>query len=319
MLSYESFKKRVLREFLDYMPERYADCELEVRKVPKVNSCLTGVVIKPRKKGSYCGPTFYLERMYDQYCQCESFEKVMANQAIYLEESLKYLPKDIMELDFTTIKDKIVFQIVNTKENEEMINICPHRNVMDLTVVYRVILNVDEEGVSGFLITNDIASAEDLTEPLLYSLAKKNTKKMFPFRSERIEHSMIRLMKRWGADKYDIESAFPAIDDVPDNEKVYVISNKYEFFGANALLYSDVIGKVAKNIGTDCYVLPSSVHDLVVLSTDIFTERTKLINLVRETNNEHLRLSERLSDSIYLYSIIDGTINQISEPMEDAS
>ena len=104
MMDYESFKKRVMREFLDYMPEKYQDCELELRKVPKVNTCLTGVVIKPKgKKKSYCSPTFYMERMYDQYLDCNSFEKVMANQAIYLEESLKYMPEDVMKLDFATI------------------------------------------------------------------------------------------------------------------------------------------------------------------------------------------------------------------------
>ena len=319
MMDYESFKERVMREFLDYMPERYAGCELELRKVPKVNTCLTGVVIKPKEKCSFCGPTCYMERMYDQYKNCESFEKVMANQAIYLEESLKYLPKDILELDIASMKDKIVFQVVNTKENQEMISLCPHRNFMDLTAVYRAITKVDEDGVSGFLITNDIAKAEDLTEKALYAMAKKNTKKLFPFKRERIEETMIRMMKRWGANDKDIDESFPYIDDVPEKERVYVISNQFEFFGANALLYKDVIGDVAKSIGTDCFILPSSVHDLVVLSTDIFGESTKLINLVRETNSEHVRTSDRLSDSIYLYSLANNKINMVTAPMEEAS
>ena len=93
MMSYERFKKRVMKEFLDYMPERYAGCELELRKVPKVNMCLTGIVIKPKNiKGSFCSPTFYMESLYDQYLDCDSFEKVMSNQAVYLAESMKYLP-----------------------------------------------------------------------------------------------------------------------------------------------------------------------------------------------------------------------------------
>lgn len=320
MLSYESFKKRVMKEFLDYMPERYADCELELRKVPKVNMCLTGVVIKPKgNTGSYCSPTFYLERMYDQYRNCDSFEKVMANQAIYLEESLKYLPDNILKLDLATLKDKIVFQVVNTRENKEMIDLCPHRDFMDLTIVYRVIVKIDDTGVSGFLITNDIADAEDLSEKLLYQLAKKNTKKLFPFRSERIEETMGRLMRKWGADDKDIKESFPDIENVPANERVYVISNEYEFFGANALLYKDVIGKVVRNIGTDCYILPSSVHDLVILSTDTFKESTKLISLVKETNNEHVRISDRLSDSIYRYSIVDGSLNMVEERIDEVS
>ena len=69
---------------------------------------------------------------------------------------------------------------------------------------------------------------------------------------------------------------------------------------------------------TDCYVLPSSVHDHVVLSTDVFSETDKLADLVRETNNEHVRISDRLSDSIYLYSIVDGSLNRIV-PEEEVS
>ena len=314
MLNYESFKKRVLKEFLDYMPERYSDCEIELRRVPKVNTCLTGVVLKPKnQKGSFCSPTFYMESMYDQYRNCDSFEKVMANQAIYLEESLKYLPEEILSIDFSELKDKIVFQIVNTDQNKEMIALCPHRSFMDLTIVYRVILNVDKDGVSGFLVTHDIARAEDLTEEILFSLAKKNTKKIFPFKAERIEKTMSRMMKRWGAGRDDIEAAFPDLDAVPNRERVFVISNKYEFFGANALLYSEVIGRVVKKIGTDCYILPSSVHDLVVLSTDVFSESSKLISLVRETNNDHVRATDRLSDNIYRYSIVDGSLFQVNE------
>jgi hypothetical protein len=282
--------------------------------------CLTGVVIKPKgKKGSYCSPTFYLERMYDQYKNCDSFEKVMANQAIYLEESLKYLPDDILKIDISSMKDKIIFQVVNTNENKEMIDLCPHRKFLDLTIVYRVIIKIDDTGVSGFLITNDIAEAEELTEKVLYQLAKKNTKKLFPFKSERIEETMGRLMRRWGADDREIEESFPDIDNIPANERVYVLSNEYEFFGANALLYKDVIGKVVKNIGTDCYILPSSVHDLVILSTDAFKESGKLINLVKETNNDHVRVSERLSNSIYRYNIVNGSLNRISEEMDEVS
>ena len=129
---------------------------------------------------------------------------------------------------------------------------------------------------------------------------------------------MCRLMKKWGATDEEVDSSFPDMDSVPNSEQVYVISNKYEFFGANALLYKDVIGKVAKNIGTDCYVLPSSVHDLVVLSTEAFSEKAKLMELVRETNHEHVKVSDRLSDSIYIYSIVDGSINKV-ETEEEAS
>ena len=75
---------------------------------------------------------------------------------------------------------------------------------------------------------------------------------------------------------------------------------------------------MAGKIGTDCYILPSSVHDLFILSAETYFKQNKLANIVRTTNNESVRPSERLSDSIYLYSLNDQKIS-LASVEEDAS
>ena len=313
LMDYDEFKERVMNEFIDYLPERYSDCVLELHQVPKLNEVLTGIAIKPREPcKAFIAPTFYMERLYAQYEESGSFEQTMSDQAVYLEESIKFIPKNILSLDFSKVKEKIVFQIVNTADNVEMLVKCPHRNFEDLSVVYRAITGISNSGVSGFLITNDIAEVEGLSEEELYNYAFENTKRLFPFKSERIEVIMRRLMRRWGADEDEIKEAFPGYTKTPLKERVYVVTNKHDFFGANALLYRDVIADVAKKIGTDCYILPSSVHDLIVLSTDTYYKQNKLANIVKTTNNESVRPSERLSDSVYMYSISDGRITRAS-------
>ena len=117
-------------------------------------------------------------------------------------------------------------------------------------------------------------------------------------------------MRRWGADEEEIKEAFPGYTKTPLKERVYVVTNKHDFFGANALLYSDVIAEVANKIGTDCFILPSSVHDLIVLSTDTYYKQNSLANIVKTTNSESVRPSERLSDSIYMYSMSNGSITR---------
>ena len=313
LMDYDEFKERVMNEFIDYLPERYSDCVLELHQVPKLNEVLTGIAIKPREPcKAFIAPTFYMERLYSQYEESGSFERTMSDQAIYLEESIKYIPKNILSLDFSKVKEKIVFQIVNTADNVEMLIKCPHRNFEDLSVVYRAITGISNSGVSGFLITNDIAEVEGLSESELYKYAFENTKRLFPFKSERIEVIMRRLMRRWGADEDEIKEAFPGYTKTPQKERIYVVTNKHDFFGANALLYSDVIADVANKIGTDCYILPSSVHDLIVLSTDTYYKHNKLANIVKTTNTESVRPSERLSDSVYMYSLSDGSITRAS-------
>ena len=71
---------------------------------------------------------------------------------------------------------------------------------------------------------------------------------------------------------------------------------------------------------------PSTVHkechrllQPVVVFPDVFGESSRLIDLVRETNSEHVRVSDRLSDSVYYYSIVDGSLNRIATPDEEVS
>lgn len=313
MMDFEEFRKRVLEEFLDYMPERYYDCKLVEHKVNKVNEELTGIIITPKeKKGSFIAPTFYLERMYDQYLEEGNFERTMANQAKYLEESIKSVPSIPDLSNLSRYKDKVIFQLISKDMNEALIDKCPHRDFEDLSVIYRAITHVDGHGLSGFLITNEVASSAGWDEPELFECAKKNTPHMLPFMVERIEQTLMRLISRNSGNDKNINEEFPGFNMVPNNERVYIVTNSIGYFGADALLYPDVIKRAADIIGTDCYVLPSSIHDLIILSSEFYNGQNKLLDLVRETNLTQVAPKERLSDSIYYYSRENNQIKRIS-------
>lgn len=320
MLTVETFTKYVMKNLLSFMPDEYQDCKLQIRKVPKVNEVLTGVVIVPKaKKKSFVSPTFYIERMYEQYTQSGDLEGTMRKQAEYLEESKKCLPPEtkLMMMGSDLIRtDMVVFQLVNAAANAEMLKICPHRDFGCLAAVYRIIVSIDNAGVSGFLVTNDIAEVENWSEEYLYELAKTNTPKIFPFTVERIEDTMMRMMKRWGNTDTRKE-IFPDYDTIPTEQRTFVISNKYEFFGANVLMFPEEIRKVAEQIGTDVYVLPSSVHDVVVLSDKAFTEKNKLIGLVKSTNADHVRPQDRLADLMWKYTLDTNELTEVVEVVEE--
>ena len=312
MLNYDEFKERVINEFLDYLPSKYKDCEIKVHEVPKVNKVLTGIVIVPKKKNkkSMIMPTFYMERLYEQYLETGNFESMMQRQAVYLEQSSKFLPKELCGTNLEDYQDRIVFQLVNTMENLVLLAKCPHRNFEDLSVIYRAITNYNDSGVSGFLLTNDVAESLNWTEEFLYEKAIKNTRRLFPFVNMRIEEMMMKIMGQ-GCSKENMSRLFPEYDKMTSEECVYVITNKSQFFGSAALLYPEVIGRVADKIGTDCYVLPSSLHEIIVLSANAYSDKNKLAGIVCGTNEKHLRDEEKLSDSLYFFDIKSRNIRRI--------
>ena len=115
LLSYEEFQERVMNEFIDFLPEKYSDCTLQLIQIPNQNNVLTCITIKPQNAIEYyVPPVFSVEKLYSHYEECCSLEKTMEDQAVYLEESNCFITKNILSLYFSRLREKTVFQIINS-------------------------------------------------------------------------------------------------------------------------------------------------------------------------------------------------------------
>lgn len=307
MLNFANFTDRVIRDFSGYLPEPYSDSEIELRKVSKVNTCLTGLIIKPKgKKGNLIRvcPTFYVEHMYEDYLDDVSFDECMRRQAEFFVRALDRIPNLPVSFDSDYILSNVVPQMVNTKNNKEMLESCPHREFLDLSVVYRVVVSRGKNNVSSFLVTNEIVKAEELVEEELFKASMKNNQKYFPSKAERIEKMLLRLVG-------DVEMPYGDLEQVPEERRLYVITNDYGFFGANAILNNDFIREVAEKFGTDCYILPSSINEVIILSANCNSAEV-LMSEVKEINRNSVEPGERLSDNVYLFKLEDNSISVAS-------
>ena len=50
--------------------------------------------------------------------------------------------------------------------------------------------------------------------------------------------------------------------------QMYVLTNKYKLWGAAAFLYPGVLKATAKRFGKDLIILPSSVHEVILIPQD---------------------------------------------------
>lgn len=305
MLNFADFTDRVIRDFSGYLPEPYSDGEIELRKVSKVNTCLTGLIIKPKgKKGNLVCPTFYAEYMYEDYLDDVSFDECMRRQAKNFVEALDRITNIHVRIDSDFILSNVVPQMVNTKNNKEMLESCPHREFLDLSVVYRVVVSRGKNDVSSFLVTNEIVKAEKLVEEELFEASMKNNQKYFPSKAKRIEEVLLRLGE-------DVEMPYGDLEQVPVERRLYVITNDYGFSGANVILNNDFIREVAEKIGTDCYILPSSINEVLILSANCNSAEV-LMSEVKEINRNSVEPRERLSDNVYLFKLEDNSVSVAS-------
>ena len=90
------------------------------------------------------------------------------------------------------------------------------------------------------------------------------------------------------------------IREVPPEQTLWIISNNRGIDGAVSLLYENELHELAENLESDLYILPSSVHEVLAVSTEL-TEPEELAQMVAEVNMQKVALEERLSNQVYHY------------------
>lgn len=186
-------------------------------------------------------------------------------------------------------KEQIVYGLINTLHNRELLEDVPHREFHDLSIVYYEV-KIEDDIPCIFLISNQQAKVEGLSEEELYELAKKNT----PEISLPHVQSIAEFIEEIGYSK-KIEAT-----ELPDNVR-YFISNVRHKHGAIAILYENVLDELAQKVGTDLYLLPSSVHEFVAVSVE-GEDLDKLEEQVHYVNITRVEFNERLSNQIYHYN-----------------
>lgn len=178
MMNYEIFKEVVVEKFMDYMPDQYKDMKMEIRPVDKVNVTLDGLNLVGEGDITII-PTIYIIDKYEHYQKIDDLQEVLQRAASKMEHAIKEAPDVVPSIDFNAAKDNIVFQLVNTEQNKEMLQDMPNRSFQDLSIIYRWIVKTDVEGIQSTVIHNSLAEKLGISEEQMFKLAVENTRRIF--------------------------------------------------------------------------------------------------------------------------------------------
>ena len=296
MMNYEIFKEVVAEKFMDYMPEQYQGMRLRVEPVNKVNKVLDGITLVGSGAGRSVSPTLYINHMYEHYLETENLQEVLQSAARRMDMAFKEMP-EVGDVNLESAKDNIVFQVINTLQNEDMLRDMPHREFQDLSIIYRWVVKVDENGIQSSAIRNNLAEQWGMNEEHLFKCAVENTRRIFP-PTVKSMNDVIREM--FISDGMPAEVADMMIGEMPEDKMMWVISNDRGINGAGSMLYEDNLHKLAMKLETDLYILPSSVHECIAVSTNV-GDPYELAEMVSEINMGQVALEDRLSNQVYHY------------------
>ena len=289
MMNYEEFKKVTEEKIKGFLGDEFEGMEVIVRPVDKINCTWDGISIIDPNSDKGVSPTMYLNILYKEYEKTGDLEGTIKTAANAIKNSIKKGNKLNEKLDLDKAKDNIIFQLINTEKNKNLLSNVPHRQFLDLSIIYRWLVNEDEEGISSAMIHNSLAEKLGLSEEELFELALDNTK--------RIMTPAVRTM--WEV-LFGAKGMPPTFGEIPEDNQIYVISNSKNINGAGSILYEEKLHELAEKIGTDLYILPSSVHEVIAVSSEIGTPE-KLSEMVRKVNGTDVAEEEQLSDHVYFY------------------
>lgn len=93
-----------------------------------------------------------------------------------------------------------------------------------------------------------------------------------------------------------------------NDSSMYLLTNQTKLYGATCLLYKDILKEFTDKLDANLFIIPSSVHEVILVPVSDALSNEYLTDLIREVNATELSLDEALSDHVYLYTREDDAI-----------
>lgn len=262
-------------------------------------------------KGEIAGPNVYLNSFFESYQMGKPLNCIM-NEIIDCHLRAKEETTiDVVDiLNFDLVKDRIIVRLVNYEKNKEQLAQCPHKRFLDLAITFRYLASKDAMGLASSLVFNKELELWGIELEDLYQLALFNTMREFPWQMD----SLVKVVSECFGERLPEELREEFMNDVRSLEQVenrvnmFVLTNDVGVNGATCILYDNVIKNFAKVQDCNIYILPSSVHEVMLVPENAETEPEFLKELVEDANQSAVGLIDLLSDHIYYY---DKELDQI--------
>lgn len=195
--------------------------------------------------------------------------------------------------DFEQIKDRLIIVLSSLEMNEQWLKDKCYKPFLNLAATVGILVDVDETSNSIIHVQEKMLDMWNVTFEYIFEVAKENSF---------IESNIL----------------FKDINDVltlhgisldADASLLYVATNRHNFMGANLLMNNSFLYAIAEKLQESFYIIPSSVHELLVLPACQVQDVEELNLVIQDINDTEVILANRLSYTLYYY---DCTTHKVS-------
>lgn len=302
-MNINEFAKKVQTAAAGRLGEEYNVTLKEVRKNNNVR--LKGLIIRRREQN--ISPTIYLDAFYEAYKAGMDFDNIVHRVIEMFQEEE---PGEDIDMDFfrsfDKVRDRICYRLIHAGKNRELLENVPHIPFLDLAICFFYSYENVRLGTGVIMIYNNHLEMWNTTTEELARLSAENTPRIYPWDINSME-SVIQELFDEEQEDFSREEQNRFFAEMP----MQILSNIGRNYGASSILYPGLLKSLAKESGSSLYILPSSVHEVIILPDKDGGDREQLKQMIAEVNATQLEPEEVLSDSLYYFDHQEAIIKAI--------
>ena len=316
-MTYEEFLKLTKKNLKRFFPESFQERKVEIMEVLKNNNIKLQGVYLPGTKSYTSVPLLYLESYYQELEDGKKLEdvwqKIAQDYQKCQEAEISIDGISSREWDYETIKKSLTVYVRNAQENTDFLASCPHEIREDLALVYGFHVLVDGEKAGSAIINYDRLRWLGVSEEQLKQDAWENMKQSNPPCFLDLQDM---LAKMYSDELGDVKAgSLEYLEDVDPNAMMYVLTNSNQVNGAVYMCDEEVMSLIAEKLGSDLIVIPSSIHETIILKETENVSVTELNAMVEAVNEEAVTPQEKLGNSVYRF---DREAQRLEKAVEQA-
>lgn len=316
----QEFTQKIAKALSEYLG---GTAEVKEHKIYKNNGILLHGICA-LEKGKNIAPTIYVNEFYERYQKGEDISRILKDIVKIMD---KNRVEDNIDVDFfnryENVRKHLVIRLIHKEKNRELLEEVPYQIFMDLALVCHCVIVSEEFGHGEILIHKHHLEAWKIDASTLFRDAFENSPRLEPGRvlkmSDMIkeilrEHIKARIDQIAGVEgkrkeellKESMENMAREIE--AEAVPMYVLTNVRRYYGASCLAYPGILKRIAEGLKGDFYILPSSVHEVILMKNTEEMESVSLNEMIQEVNRTQVAEEEWLSDHAYLYQKDTGKL-----------
>lgn len=306
-MEYNEFIEKVKNGIKAYFGK---EARVDVKKVTKNNGViLEGIIILNAHE--VIAPTIYLESFYRDYQNGKTLGDIILEIiAIYEQNRVTQSINLDFFMKYEAVKGRVFQKVINYEKNKKILKNIPHVHYLDLAVVCYFAYMNDYLGNGSIQIEVGHLDQWGISEEELFNDARRNTLEKLGLELKGMDEILVEMLSE-NLNQDDNLETNEILDRMDHEIPMYVMTLRGRYYGAVCICYQEYLQMFAKKCKKDFYILPSSIHELILIPDSGREKPDALKNMVHEVNTTHVSQEEQLSDNIYFFSICNNEVSLV--------